>query len=46
MDGIPLQLHKVIDPPNGLRGDDEILDMMVREVCRLKGIKRYESEMP
>ncbi|MFX1561876.1 MAG: formylmethanofuran dehydrogenase subunit B [Promethearchaeota archaeon] len=41
MDGIPLQLSKVVDPPKGIRTDDEILGMIVREVCRLKGIKRY-----
>jgi len=41
MDGIPLQLDKIVDAPPGIKGDDQILDMMVREVCRLKGIKRY-----
>jgi len=42
MDGIPLQLRKVVDPPPGILSDDKILDMIVREVCRLKGIKRYK----
>lgn len=41
MDGIPLQLSKIVDAPQGIRSDDEILDKLVREVCRLKGIKRY-----
>ncbi len=41
MDGIPLQLSKVVDPPKGVHDDDEILDMIIREVCKLKGIKRY-----
>jgi formylmethanofuran dehydrogenase subunit B len=41
MDGIPLQLSKVVDPPKGVRDDDEILNMIIREVCKLKGIKRY-----
>ncbi len=41
MDGIPLQLDKIVDPPAGIKSDVQILDMLVREVCRLKGIKRY-----
>ena len=41
MDGIPLQLSKIVDAPAGVKSDDQILDMLVREVCRLKGIKRY-----
>lgn len=43
MDGIPLQLSKVVDPPKGIRTDDEILEMLVHEVCRIKGIKRYQK---
>ncbi len=42
MDGIPLQLRKIIDAPKGIESDEHILDMLVREVCRLKGIKRYK----
>jgi formylmethanofuran dehydrogenase subunit B len=43
MDGIPLQLSKIVDAPTGVKSDDQILDMLVREVCRLKGIKRYSQ---
>lgn len=41
MDGIPLQLSKIVDSPPGIKSDDKILEMIVHEVCRLKGIKRY-----
>ncbi|MFW9985365.1 MAG: formylmethanofuran dehydrogenase subunit B [Candidatus Odinarchaeota archaeon] len=41
MDGIPLQLSKIVDAPAGIKSDDQILDMLVREVCKIKGIKRY-----
>jgi formylmethanofuran dehydrogenase subunit B len=43
MDGIPLQLNKIVDAPPGVKSDDQILDKIVREVCRLKGIKRYKE---
>lgn len=43
MDGIPLQLDKILDAPPGIISDDQILDMIIREVCRIKGIKRYSS---
>jgi formylmethanofuran dehydrogenase subunit B len=41
MDGIPLQLSKIVDAPVGIKSDNQILEMLVREVCKLKGIKRY-----
>ncbi len=37
MDGIGLIMRKVIDPPNGILPDTEILDMIIKRVRELKG---------
>jgi len=33
MDGVPLRLKKLVEPPEGVRPDEEVLDMI------LKGLK-------
>jgi formylmethanofuran dehydrogenase subunit B len=37
MDGVPLPLRKVVDPPEGVRTDEEILGAILRRVRELKG---------
>ncbi len=29
MDGIPLRLHKLVEPPEGVHSDEEVLDMIL-----------------
>lgn len=36
MDGLPLYLHKIIDPPEGILPDREILRMIYKELRRVK----------
>ena len=39
MDGVPLKMRKVIEPPDGCLSDEEILRRILEEVRRLKGGK-------
>ncbi|RLI22390.1 formylmethanofuran dehydrogenase subunit B [Candidatus Bathyarchaeota archaeon] len=39
MDHVPLPLKKVVEPPNGILSDEEILRRILREVRRIKGEK-------
>jgi len=39
MDGVPLKMRKVIEPPDGCLSDEGILRMILEEVRRLKGGK-------
>lgn len=38
MDGVPIVLKKLIDPPAGIRSDTDILQMMLNRVRELKGL--------
>lgn len=37
MDGVPLVLKRLIDPPSGIRSDAEILQMIMKRLKELKG---------
>lgn len=39
MDHVPLPLHKVVEPPKGVFGDEQILTMILTEVRRIKAQK-------
>jgi formylmethanofuran dehydrogenase subunit B len=36
MDGVPLPLRKVVEPPEGVKTDEEILSAILRRVRELK----------
>jgi formylmethanofuran dehydrogenase subunit B len=38
MDGVPLRLKKLVDPPPGVPTDVEVLEMLIEEVKKLKGV--------
>jgi len=38
MDGVPIVLRRLIDPPTGIRCDAEILQMMISRLRKLKGL--------
>lgn len=38
MDGVPLRLKKLVDPPPGVPTDVEVLEMLIKEVKKLKGV--------
>ncbi|MFQ6094509.1 MAG: formylmethanofuran dehydrogenase subunit B [Candidatus Bathyarchaeia archaeon] len=40
MDRVPLPLKKVVEPPNGILSDEEILRRILREVRKIKGENR------
>lgn len=38
MDGVPIMLRKLVDSPNGIRSDAEILLMMLERLKAMKGL--------
>ena len=43
MDHVPLPLKKVVEPPEGLLSDEEILTRILKEVRRIKSQKKKEA---